>query len=384
MHVRFPLLLLIPLAAPAQTFHGRVMNGSTGNPVPSSQVTLFTSAGEQGRVLTNDTGEFRISLHSKQDRRSAAILQVTKDGVDYFRPAIQGEFAKVTVYQSAKSVNLISSPLTLLQFQTSGDKLQITELHALNNVSDPPITQVDPDNFVVFIPRGAHTEPVIISSPDGGTSTVPLVPASDSGAKQLIGYRVDFPIKPGLTKYAIRYDVPYENSTFVFARRTQYPLDRFGVLIPGSMRFRSTSPALFHQLASSEKLQEQQFEVDKLCANVPIAFTLSGTGLLAHSFRPLQPAESAVSAHSLTKTASPPPPIALHSAAQHLNHPHFRYVGYARILIVSIFALFGVLAWFSWQKNRLTNRESPARSTDVGLSYRPAQPAPREVPNMRR
>jgi hypothetical protein len=382
MKVLSAALLLFPFVCFAQTFQGRVMNGSTGNPQPSCQVVLFTSSGEQGRALTNDSGEFRIVPKMKPGRRSAAILQIKQDGVDYFQPVIQGQFTNFKVYQSAKQVSVISDSLSILQFQSAGKRLQVTELHALNNVSNPPITQVDPSNFALSIPHGAQIDPAIISSPDGGSSKVPLVLIAESTDQ----YSIDFPIKPGLTKYAIRYELPYEAQELVFRRQTQYPMDRVGVMVPKSMRFRSLSPRTFHSVAGSQSAQEQQFEVDKLASNTTIAFSLSGTGELARSFRPLQPGE-----HPTTQVApkasgiSPPKTIVAANAAPSPRRSSL--AGYKRPIALGILLFAAVLAWFLVLRARLMKRDGIRdRFTNVDLPYphEGAEAGRREAPGRHR
>jgi hypothetical protein len=384
----FPAFLLVfSIACFAQTFQGRVMNGSTGNPQPSCQVVLFTSAGEQGLVLTNDSGEFRIVPKVKLGRGSGAILQAKQDGVDYFQPVIQGQFANFKVYQSAKQVSVISSPLSILQFQSVGKRLQVTELHALNNISNPPITQVDPTNFVLSIPHGAQIEPAIVSSPDGGSSKVPLVPVAGSTDQ----YSIDFPIKPGLTKYAIRYELSYDAQEFVFRRQTQYPMDRLGVMVPKSIRLHSLSPHKFHPVAGSQGAQEQQFEVDKLASNTAIAFSLSGTGELARSFRPLQPGEHHVNSQVAAKASAIPPPAISQlksiAAANPTFAPHHAPTGYKRTIALGILVFGAIVAWFLVLRARVVNRDKHhAHSTDVDLSYphETAEPGRREAPGRHR
>ena len=380
MKVLSAALLILPFACSAQTFQGRVMNGSTGNPQPSCQVVLFTISGEQGRALTNDSGEFRVVPKVKLQRGSAAILQVTLGGVDYFQTVIQGQFANFKVYQSAKQVSVISSPLSILQFQSVGKRLQVTELHALNNVSNPPITQVDPSNFVLSIPHGAQIDPAIISSPDGGSSKVPLVPVTGSTDE----YRIDFPIKPGMTKYAIRYELPYDASEFIFRRQTQYPMDRVGVIVPKSIGFRSLSPHTFHTVAGSQGAQEQQLEADKLASNTAIAFSLSGTGELAHSFRPLQPGERPVTAQVIPKASTISPPKTVIAANSAPAPRRSSLAGHKRTIALGILLFAAALAWFLVLRIRLVNRDrTRIDSTDVESTSQPREAVelgPHEAP----
>jgi hypothetical protein len=337
---------LLSIACSAQTFLGRLMNGSTGNPQPSRQVILLTSSGECGHAMTNDSGEFRIVPKVKLGPRASAVLKVTLDGVDYFQPAIGGQVTNFEVYQSADRVSLISGSLSILQFQSVGKQLQVTELHALNNLSTPPITQVNPDNFVLSIPRGAQIEPAIISSPDGGTSEVPLVSVAGSTDQ----YRIEFPIKPGLTKYAIRYELSYDPASFVFRRQIQYPMSRIGVIIPKSMHLRLISPHSLHPVAGAPGAQEHQFELDKLASNTTVAFALSGTGELARSFHPLQPGERLAPTMSAPQTKVTSPPV--FPANRFPTSQHSRLTGYEAIVAVGILLLAGALVWFFVQRRK--------------------------------
>jgi hypothetical protein len=369
MRSSFAILLLLPIICPAQTFQGRVTNGSTGNPQPSGQVILFTPAGEQGRATTNDSGDFRIDLPSKPAQISSAVLQVTQDGVDYFQTVRAGEFANLKVYQAAGKVNAIDDQFCILQFQSSGKRLQVTELHALNNRSDPPITRVNTGNFVLSIPAGAQIETATVSSPDGGTSKVLIIPVSEAPNQ----YRIDFPIKPGLTKYAIRYELDYDSRAFVFRRLTQYPMDRVGVMVPKSMRFQSRSPHTFHPATNAGNTQEQQFELDKLEASATFGFTLSGTGQLARSFRPLQLGERPARQTPRIEDRNSRSALTVgdHSAAIHPNllPSNSFFTVYWRAVALGIFLLAAALtALFALRAHRKNRKRASLSSIERGLS----------------
>ncbi len=382
MKFSLTLITMLSIACSAQTFQGRVMNGSTGKPETSCQVILFTRSGEQGRAITDDKGKFQIVPKVKLGRHASAVLQVTHAGVDYFQPTIQGQVANLTVYQSANRVSLISGQLSILQFQSIGKRLQVTELHALNNQSTPPVTQVDTNNFVLSIPPGAQIEPATVSSPDGGTTKVPLTPVAGS----TVQYRIEFPIKPGMSKYAIRYELPYDAGGFVFRRQSQYPMSRIGVMIPKSMGFRSLSPHSFHPFADSKGAQEQQFELDKLARNTEIAFSLSGTGELAHSFRPLQPGERpapsllAPPTSAVSRAAFPANPI----PAPRRSHATV----YERSVTLGILVSVASLVWFFvLRANIVIPGRSRVLSTDANLpshSHEGVAPGRREVPDKHR
>ena len=87
---------------------------------------------------------------------------------------------------------------------------------------------------------------------------------------------VDFPLRPGETRFAVNYTIPYDGSAS-FAPRLAYPLRQLAVMVPRSMRFASTSRA-FHLLES-----QKEFEVEALNdvpADEALGFDVSGQGLL--------------------------------------------------------------------------------------------------------
>ena len=332
------LFVLLPLACAAQTIQGNVRNGTTGKPEPGQQVILFTTSGEQARSVTNGDGEFRIETRPPLDPHSPAILQVTHGGVEYFQSVRSGQRASVKLYEAASKIDGISDYLTILQFQVRGTLLQVTELHALSNASNPPTTKVDPNNLVLALPEGSQVEPATVSGPDGGTLKLPLVLITGKRNQ----YRVDFPIKPGLTKYAVSYEVPYADE-LVFRRQAQYPIKRMGVIVPDSMRFRSLGAKVFHAVTGQSGSHEQ--ELDGLGANERFAFELSGTGALAHSFRPLNPGGSSRSAGSKTFVSEPWSHAGSLGTSDSLAPARSGWVGRQVIFALGIVLAAGVLLW---------------------------------------
>jgi hypothetical protein len=359
MNLSRTLLLFLPLASVAQTIHGTVQNGTTGRLEPLREVILFTTLGEQARATTNDNGEFQIDTGGHLDFHSTAVLEVLHEGVRYFQSVRPGHPTNVTVYEASSEANGVSGRLSILQFQTKDKLLQVTELHALDNASNPPTSRVDPNNLVLSIPVGALVQSATVSEPDGGS--LRLMPVVIPGTTQ---YRIDFPIKPGLTKYAISYLVPYSGD-IVFHRQVQYPTKRVGVIVPGSMHFRSLGAKVFHAVVDQPGVREQV--LDGLTANQPFAFELSGTGGLARSFRPLSPAEPPASKASALSSAYGPypgPPANIASP----THPRASPVGYQLVLAIGTLLVVGLFLWRRMlRRNLITDAASPP-----GRDTRPA------------
>jgi hypothetical protein len=330
------LFLLLPLACSAGTIQGTVQNGTTGKPEPNHQVTLFTTSGEQGRTTTNENGAFRIELGAGLAPRSLAILKVLHDGVEYFQAVSSAQVTDIRVYDSSSRVSGITGYLSILQFQVKGKLLQITELHALNNASNPPVTRVDPDNLVLSIPEGAQMEPTTVSAPDGGTLKLALVPIPGHSGK----YRIDLPLKPGLTKYAVSYEMPYTGQ-LVFRRQAQYPMQRIGVIVPESMHFRSLGARVFHAVVDQPGTHEEV--LDGLNANEAFAFELSGTGALASSFHRLSPGEPSRTTGAKTVMSAPLPHGGFSGTVASPKEARTGLVGRQLNLAIGILVLVGIL-----------------------------------------
>ena len=336
------LFAFLRLACPAQTIHGNVMNGSTGKPESGQEVILFTTQGEQARTITNDNGNFQIEPKAKLNPHSTAVLQVIHGGVEYFQAVSPGKDSNVRVYEASSQSSAISDYLSILQFEVKGTMLEVMELHAFNNTSNPPITRVSPENLVISLPDGAQVQAAIVAGPDGGTVRLPLV--STPGQKGR--YRIDFPLKPGLTKYAISYAVPHEGRS-VFRRQAQYPTRKIGVIAPDSMHFRSLGANVFHAVEDQPGTQEQVLE--GVGAHEPFAFELSGAGGLARSLRSLNPGEPTRLAQVQTEVQalmSTPWPRG-GSAETHANPTQGRAIIVRQQLMLGlgILVLTGILVW---------------------------------------
>lgn len=284
MNLPRALCLFFPLVCSAQIIHGNVKNGTTGKPESGHEVILFTAAGEQARATTNDNGDFQINSGKDSSSHSLAMLQVIHKGVEYFQAVRPGRETSLDVYEPSSEVKGITGYLSILQFQVRGKLLQVTELHALSNESSPPITRVDANNLVLSLPDGAQIRPATVSGPDGGTTKLPLIAVAGTKGQ----YRIEFPIKPGLTKYAISYEVPYSGG-LALRRQVQYPVKRVGVIVPESMHFRSLGARRFRPIPDQPGTSEHV--LNKLAANETFRFELSGAGELAEAFRPSNPGD---------------------------------------------------------------------------------------------
>jgi hypothetical protein len=90
-------------------------------------------------------------------------------------------------------------------------------------------------------------------------------------------YTVSFPLRPGETKFAFNYDLPYEGHA-VFETKLTYPVQQLAVMIPQSMKFSSHSSAF--ALLPTGRSDYQVQTANQLKAGEGPGFEVSGTGVL--------------------------------------------------------------------------------------------------------
>jgi hypothetical protein len=285
------------------------LNTSSQNPGDQSLIHLNQSTQEEARTVTDAQGSFTLSV---QYPGAPHLLRVTHQGVDYDRPAFAGDENTVDVFDATASVQGISATVEILRIGSNGNSLHVSDMIEIRNDSTPPRTQSGDRAFEVYLPTQAKIDSVLaassVTTPSGGAGTgssagspvaVPATAAITS-ASPVPGepghYTVRFPLKPGATKFAFNYDLPYDGHA-TFRPRSIYPLQQLAVMIPPTMKFTSRSSAFLVLHTGNDRYRVEAANL--LQAGAGPEFEISGIGAL--------PALRAQS------QASPKPPIAAQS-----------------------------------------------------------------------
>ncbi len=190
-----PLMMLaLAASALAQTVSGTVTNGSTHRPAAGIEVTLvdpMAGMAEVGTARTDSQGRFSLSPSSPP--QGPRLVRATKDGVNYFKMVPPGvPSADLEVYDSASSLEGISTVVEVLRLQGSSDILQADALYAVHNDSNPPRTLAAKSTYEITLPAGAVIDRASVQGPGGqpiGTTATPLA--------QKNHYGFSYPLKPG-------------------------------------------------------------------------------------------------------------------------------------------------------------------------------------------
>ena len=269
-------ILLTSLAA-AQTLTGTVKNSTTGKPAAGDEVVLLKlgqGMDETGRTKTDAKGQFSFKL---DDDKSPHLVRAIHQGVTYHRMAPPGTTSvEVEVYDVAKKIDGLEVVADIVRLQVEQGQLVVVRELGVQNTSKPPRTQMNERNLEFYIPDGAQ----II--PDSGSATTengnPLKSAPvPEGEKNR--YAFIFPLRPGLTRFEVAYQLPYSGSANLDPKSV-YPLEHFVVMLPKTMEFTPAAAAGFKSVPYPQEPDAIVQVASNTTVGQNLAFKVSGEGVL--------------------------------------------------------------------------------------------------------
>ena len=270
------LILLLTSFAAAQTLSGTVRDSTTGKPSAGDEVVVFKLAQrmeESGRTRTDAAGLFRFKL---EDPQAAHLFRVIHQGVGYHHMAPPGAASvAIEVYDVAKKVDGIKVFADIMRVHSAEGQILITREFVVHNTSNPPRTQMSERNLEFYVPDHAR---VIADSATATIETgIPLKSAPlPENEKNL--YSFLFPLRPGLTRFAVTYQLPYKGSVNLDPR-TVYPLENFVVTLPKGMRFKASARSAPFTLLNFPNQPNATVRVaSNVTAGQNLAFNISGEG----------------------------------------------------------------------------------------------------------
>jgi hypothetical protein len=281
----------------ANDISGSVRNESRGEPAAGDEVILLRLDGgmkEEERTKTDAKGTFSIKA---QYSDKPYLVRVVHQGVSYDQRALDGDSVFIQVFDAAFRVPEVTGTIEILRPGTKGNRLHVSDMVEVKNESSPPLTQASERTFEVYLPANATIDSVLAAGPGKLSAMISATPVPGEPGH----YTVNFPLRPGATKFAFNYDLPYRGHA-VFQTRHAYPLQQFAVMIPRTMKFATRSLA-FERLATGNEDYQVQVATQVKAGEGP-EFEVSGTGAL----RPL-----GEQSQSQARSDSPTPPNATRS-----------------------------------------------------------------------
>jgi hypothetical protein len=292
-------LACLPTATLAATqLTGAVRNQTRNQPAVGDDVILMQlDAGtpQELRTRTDAQGSFTLSV---QNPDQLYLVRVVHQGVAYDQKASPGEALSIRVFDAAPRVPGVTGTIEILRTGTNGNLLHVSDMYEIRNASTPPLTLAGDRTFDVYLPADAKIDSVLAAGPGEIALMISAAPVpGDPGH-----FTVNFPLRPGATKFAFNYDVPYAGHA-AFRTRHAYPLQQFAVMIPPTMRFSSHSPA-FKVLATGNT-RYQVRATNQLPVGEGPAFEIAGTGALPPIAEPSKPAGKLPQRPARTAPAAP-------------------------------------------------------------------------------
>jgi hypothetical protein len=324
-------------ALAANHIAGSVRNVTRAEPAAGDQVILLRMENEmreESRLKVDAGGMFSFNV---QYPDKPYLVRVTHEGVSYDQQASAGDVLAISVFDAAPRVPDITGGIEILRAGTNGNLLHVSDMVEILNDSKPPRTQAGSRAFEVYLPPNARVDSVLAAGPGKMAVMISAVPVpGDPGH-----YTLAFPLRPGASKFAFNYDLPYENRA-AFHTRHAYPLQQLAVMIPPTMKFSSRSAA-FRMLATGNSRYQVQ-AVNHLGAGNGPDFELAGTGTLPQLEGQASSQVHWQSAPPLNPGLSAPPALLPSSAGMDLNAKPAKLPSQTLVLSVVTVVLLAICA----------------------------------------
>jgi hypothetical protein len=271
--------ILLTTLASAQTLTGTVKNGTTNKPAAGDEVVLLKLAQgmeEAGRTKTDAKGQFSFKL---DDAQSPHLVRAIHQDVTYHRMAPPGTTSvELSVFDVGKKIDGITVVADILRVQVAAQgQIEVVREFGVQNTSNPPRTQMNERNLEFYIPNGAQIIPESASATTENGSPLKSAPVPEGEKNR---YSFIFPLRPGLTRFEVAYQVPYSGSANLDPKSV-YPLEHFVVMIPKAMQFTAASASAGFKLINYPNEPDASVQVaSNTTPGQNLAFKVSGEGTL--------------------------------------------------------------------------------------------------------
>jgi len=258
-------LLVLAITPAFAAVDGVIVNGTTGQPQPNTVVMLIqpTQAGMQtlGTTKTDAQGKFSFDNNDDQGPR---LIQAVFQGVQYNKmvpPGMPSTGLQIPVFASTNKAGTAKVTQHFIVLQPGEKEMTVSE--GLLYVGDPNVTYYDPVNGSVrfYIPAEAKGLASVTVNPAGG---MPIQrPALKT--KEPNVYKVDYPVRPGETRFDINYTVP-TTSPMMFNDKEIHPEAASNLVVPSGVTAKSDDLELAGQepktQASIYRIKNANFKVE--------------------------------------------------------------------------------------------------------------------------
>ncbi len=195
-----------------------------------------TQAGMQnlGSTKTDAQGKFSFD---NNDQSGPRLIQAVFDGVEYNKmipPGMPSTGVQIPVFPATKKAGTAKEMQHFIVLQP-GDK-EMTVNEGLLYLGDPNLTYYDPVNGSVrfYVPPEAKGVTSVTVNPAGGMPIQrPIFKTKEPNI-----YKVDYPVRPGETRFDLNYTVPTTNP-MIFTDKLLHPDAASNLVVPNGVTVKS-------------------------------------------------------------------------------------------------------------------------------------------------
>src|SRR5262245_26356988 len=199
---------MMPLALFLFAVSGTVVNQTTGQPQPGATVTLYKVGANGPEAMTSVKsaagGKFEMP---DTVQGGPHLLQTAYSGVTYNKmlpPGRPTTDLSVDVYNTSPKPDGAQVTTHMILLEPNGMKLQVNESVIWRNPGNTAYYDEKNGTMRFFLPLGAGGKVrVNCTAPQGMPIERPAVKTAKEGI-----YTVDFPVKPGDTRFDLMYEMP--------------------------------------------------------------------------------------------------------------------------------------------------------------------------------
>ena len=191
---------------------GTVFNKTTGKPQAGATVALNKLGQQLGiemidQAKSGPDGSFTIN----QDiggGRTPYLIRAAYDGVTYnlmIPPGSPTTGLKVEVYNASKQPGGAKVSKHMVLFQPGGGQMTVNETYLFDNPGQTAWNDPGAGTLHFFLPAAAQGK---VQAEVTGPGSMPIGAPTAKTAKPGV-YEIDYPVKPGETRFDLTYQVPY-------------------------------------------------------------------------------------------------------------------------------------------------------------------------------
>jgi len=226
------------------------------------------------------------------------------------------------------------------RLEATSDQLEVKQLITVRNDSQPPRTLMNDRPFEVELAPEAQVQSGLVQVEEGQPLKQKPVPGEQKGQ-----YYFAFPIRPGDTRFAVVYRLPYSGEALI-EPRIRNPLEKFVVMMPKSMKFEPSAAGIFASMPGTTPDNVQG--TAPLSPDQVVAFRISGTGTLEELEGRRQEVQSGKTEPATRPGGGIGPPIEAPDPLQKYRLP----------ILAGTIVLLGAGAVYVLKKTRLPRAES--------------------------